>query len=192
MKLKSLIAAMALAATAAAPLSASAQDALTGDTKLACEAILCLASPTRPQECAAAIAKYFSISLRRFSQTMRARKNFLSLCPRVDPGTVEYVANSNPPEPDPPEPDPSTPGPVVPMDKQQVIDRIAVLVPIWEAQVQLSVAARDVVENCVARMGRVQDGFCAAEMADYNEKRLPAVTLYNEIERLKTLLSSFG
>ena len=51
----------------------------------------------------AAITKYFSISLRRFSSTLRARKNFLSLCPRVDPATVNQVVNDNPPEPDPPE-----------------------------------------------------------------------------------------
>lgn len=103
MKLKAIIAASVVAATAWAPLAASAQEVLTGDTKLACEAIMCLASPTRPAECAAAITKYFSISLRRFSNTLRARKNFLSLCPRVDPATINQVVNDNPPEPDPPE-----------------------------------------------------------------------------------------
>lgn len=103
MKLKTLVAASVLAATASMPFTANAQEALTGDTKLACEAIMCLMSPTRPAECTAAITKYFSISLRRFSSTLRARKNFLSLCPRVDPNTVDQVVNSNPPEPDPPE-----------------------------------------------------------------------------------------
>lgn len=103
MKLKAIIAASVVAATAWAPLAASAQEVLTGDTKLACEAIMCLASPTRPAECTAAITKYFSISLRRFSSTLRARKNFLSLCPRVDPVTISQVVNDNPPEPDPPE-----------------------------------------------------------------------------------------
>lgn len=103
MKLKAIIAASVVAATAWAPLAASAQEVLTGDTKLACEAIICLASPTRPAECTAAITKYFSISLRRFSSTLRARKNFLSLCPRVDPATISQVVNDNPPVPDPPE-----------------------------------------------------------------------------------------
>lgn len=103
MKLKAIIAASLVAATAWAPLAASAQEVLTGDTRLACEAIMCLASPTRPAECTAAITKYFSISLRRFSSTLRARKNFLSLCPRVDPATINQVVNDNPPEPDPPE-----------------------------------------------------------------------------------------
>ena len=103
MKLKAIIAASVVAATAWSPLAASAQEVLTGDTKLACEAIMCLASPTRPAECTASITKYFSISLRRFSSTLRARKNFLSLCPRVDPATINQVVNDNPPEPDPPE-----------------------------------------------------------------------------------------
>ncbi|MGJ9311179.1 TrbM/KikA/MpfK family conjugal transfer protein, partial [Campylobacter coli] len=34
-------------------------DILTGDTKLACEAMLCLASPVKPPECGAALARYF-------------------------------------------------------------------------------------------------------------------------------------
>ena len=36
-------------------------DELTGDTKLACEAILCLSSSERPSECSASLSKYFSI-----------------------------------------------------------------------------------------------------------------------------------
>jgi hypothetical protein len=197
MKLKALIAATVLAAIASAPFTASAQDALTGDTKLACEAVLCLASPTRPAECAAAIAKYFSISLRRFSSTLRARKNFLSLCPRVDPSAVEQVVNSNPPEPDPPEPAPvstptptPTPTPVTTLNRTQIETRIAELVPIWEAQAALSTAARDVVEQCVLGNGRVQDGFCGPEMEDYNAKRLPAIASRDEIYRLQDLLAS--
>jgi hypothetical protein len=103
MKLKVIIAVSVVAATAWAPLAASAQKVLTGDTKLACEALLCLAAPTRPAECAASITKYFSISLSRFSKTLRARKNFLSLCPRVEPSIINQVLNDNPPEPDPPD-----------------------------------------------------------------------------------------
>ena len=41
--------------------SAVAQE-ITGDAKLACEALLCLSSPTRPSECAPALKKYFSIT----------------------------------------------------------------------------------------------------------------------------------
>ncbi len=54
---------------------------LTGDTRLACEAILCLSSGTRPSECAPALARYFNISKRLFSDTLRARRSFLRLCP---------------------------------------------------------------------------------------------------------------
>lgn len=54
---------------------------LQGDQRLACEAILCLAASTRPQECVPAIRRYFSISYRRFSSTLRGRLDFLNLCP---------------------------------------------------------------------------------------------------------------
>lgn len=60
---------------------ASAQDVLTGDTRLACEAILCLSTGTQPSECAPSLRRYFSISHRRFSDTIRGRVNFLKLCP---------------------------------------------------------------------------------------------------------------
>lgn len=56
-------------------------DELTGDTKLSCEAILCLSSGTRPNECAPSISRYFSISFDDWSDTISARRNFLNLCP---------------------------------------------------------------------------------------------------------------
>jgi len=58
-----------------------AQDELTGDTKLACEAVLCLSSGTRPSECAPSLSHYFSIHKKKFSDTIRARFDFLNLCP---------------------------------------------------------------------------------------------------------------
>ena len=58
-----------------------AQDLLTGDTRLACEAILCLSSGIRPGECTPSLARYFGINRRKFSDTIRARLNFLNLCP---------------------------------------------------------------------------------------------------------------
>ena len=58
-----------------------AQDLLTGDTRLACEAILCLSSGIRPGECTPSLARYFGINRRKFSDTLRARLNFLNLCP---------------------------------------------------------------------------------------------------------------
>jgi TrbM len=82
MQRKNLIASAVVAGAALTmSLPASAQDVLTGDTRLACEAILCLASGTRPNECAPSLAKYFSISYRKFSDTIRGRVNFLNLCP---------------------------------------------------------------------------------------------------------------
>lgn len=56
-------------------------DVLTGDTKLSCEAILCLSSSTRPNECSPSLSRYFSISHKHWSDTVKARGNFLKLCP---------------------------------------------------------------------------------------------------------------
>ncbi len=56
-------------------------DILTGNTRLACEAILCLSSSTRPSECSPSLSKYFSINLKHWSDTVRERGNFLKLCP---------------------------------------------------------------------------------------------------------------
>lgn len=58
-----------------------AQQMLTGDTRLACEAILCLSSGTRPGECSPSLSRYYGIHKRKFSDTIRARLNFLQLCP---------------------------------------------------------------------------------------------------------------
>jgi hypothetical protein len=61
--------------------TANAQEVLTGDTRLACEAVLCLASGTRPSECAPSLNRYFSITARKFKDTLKKRRNFLNLCP---------------------------------------------------------------------------------------------------------------
>lgn len=61
--------------------TAKAQDALTGDTRLACEAIICLSSSVRPGECTPSLSRYFGISKRKLSDTIRGRLNFLQLCP---------------------------------------------------------------------------------------------------------------
>ncbi|EAJ5118896.1 hypothetical protein I0O17_001224 [Campylobacter upsaliensis] len=57
---------------------------LTGDTRLACEAMLCLASPTQPAECSVSLARYFSIHFKKPWKTINARKAFLNLCPIGD------------------------------------------------------------------------------------------------------------
>jgi hypothetical protein len=62
----------------------SAEDVLTGDPRLACEAILCLASGTRPPECASSLSRYFSISFRDWRDTVKGRVNFLNQCPAAN------------------------------------------------------------------------------------------------------------
>ncbi|MCH1986455.1 conjugal transfer protein TrbM [Achromobacter xylosoxidans] len=56
-------------------------DVLTGDTRLACEAILCLSSGSRPSECSPSLSHYFGIKKKKLSDTLNARLNFLELCP---------------------------------------------------------------------------------------------------------------
>ena len=60
---------------------ATQPDLLTGDTKLACEAILCLSSGTRPSECNPSLQRYFSIHHKKPHKTIQARQDFLNLCP---------------------------------------------------------------------------------------------------------------
>ena len=62
----------------AGPLSAQE---LTGDTRLACEAILCLSSSVRPGECNPSLDRYYGINKKKWSDTVKARKSFLNLCP---------------------------------------------------------------------------------------------------------------
>lgn len=192
MTFRTSLAAGVLAALAFLPFQVSAQDTLLGDKRLACEAILCLATPTRPQECAASVARYFSISLKKFKDTMKARKKFLSMCPQSDAESVARIVSETAPEPDPePEPTPLVP-PGPPQSIEQIQAEIARLTPIWNEQTALSGAARNVVEECVRNSGRVQDGYCSAEMADYDAKRLPAIAMREEIYRLQALLTDLG
>lgn len=58
-----------------------AVDVLTGDTRLACEALLCLAASHRPSECGQAIRRYLSIKATRPDKLITKRLNFLNLCP---------------------------------------------------------------------------------------------------------------
>lgn len=109
--MKKLVLALAVASSAAGilPAASFAQQSsdqpppgslLTGDVALACEAILCLSSGTRPNECAASLSRYFGISLKYWSDTVTARRNFLSLCPAAQntssanmPALVDAIAN---------------------------------------------------------------------------------------------------
>lgn len=59
-----------------------ASDVLTGDTRLACEATLCLLAPSAPSECNDSLKKYFSIKAKKAKDTAKARASFLALCPK--------------------------------------------------------------------------------------------------------------
>lgn len=66
------------------PLLAQAEkngDVFSGDTRLACEAVLCLSSGSRPSECAPSLSRYFGINMKKLSDTLEARLDFLRLCP---------------------------------------------------------------------------------------------------------------
>lgn len=65
-------------------------EALTGDAGLACEAILCLSSGTQPNECSPSLSRYFSIQHDKLSDTLKARFNFLKLCPVTEQDTYMY------------------------------------------------------------------------------------------------------
>jgi hypothetical protein len=70
---------------AAFPVQAADLGEFTGDTKLSCEAMLCLSSGVRPGECSPALSRYFSITDEKKSKEIRKRLNFLNICPLVDP-----------------------------------------------------------------------------------------------------------
>ncbi|EJF7775387.1 MULTISPECIES: TrbM/KikA/MpfK family conjugal transfer protein [Enterobacterales] len=78
-------------------LSQAEPEVLTGDVRLSCEAILCLSSGTRPGECSPSLSRYFGIHKKKWSDTIKARKNFLKLCPAAEekgmPDLVNAIAN---------------------------------------------------------------------------------------------------
>lgn len=62
--------------------SASAEELSSGQA-IACEALLCLSSSVggSVSECTPSLKKYYSINEKKFSDTIKERKNFLKLCP---------------------------------------------------------------------------------------------------------------
>ncbi len=62
---------------------------LTGDPKLACEAMLCLSTAQPPHECDPALQKFFSIKRTRSANTRKDRRKFLSQCPIAKTQEVE-------------------------------------------------------------------------------------------------------
>lgn len=80
MQLKNVIASTILMASATIAMTppTAAQDLLTGDTRLACEAILCLSTGSRPDECTKSLN-------RLFDKKPDEREPFLDLCPMSKP-----------------------------------------------------------------------------------------------------------
>ena len=78
---KNLLISTALLAVFVTSIETTNAQVLTGDTRLACEAVLCLSSGTRPGECSPSLSRYFGINKRKFSDTIKARVNFLNMCP---------------------------------------------------------------------------------------------------------------
>lgn len=81
MRLKVLLAAASISTGLCSPITYADGDLLTGDIRLACEALLCLSSDTRPSECTPSLERYFAIHYRNLSDTLDARLDFLNLCP---------------------------------------------------------------------------------------------------------------
>jgi hypothetical protein len=83
-KIEMMLLASALVFTVHASMTLRAQaQVLTGDTRLACEALLCLAAGANtPSECSAALAKYAALQAKTAVQTAVNQKNFLQLCPK--------------------------------------------------------------------------------------------------------------
>ena len=63
---------------------ASASTLFEGDVKLACEAILCLSSGSRPDECTPSLQRFFSIRHKKAWETIQARHDFLRQCPSAN------------------------------------------------------------------------------------------------------------
>jgi len=75
-------------------------DVLTGDAGTACQVILCLSSGKRPPECNPPLQRYYSISYKFWSDTVKARRDFLKLCPAANdtssanmPALVDAMVN---------------------------------------------------------------------------------------------------
>ena len=136
------IASMVVVATLGVAAPGQAQQVLTGDTRLACEAMLCLLSGQRPDECTPSLQRYFSIKLRKFNDTQRARSNFLNLCPASNAQNVGQILAANPPPPDLPETTPTatstgtataTSTPVTAITRDQVRAQIEQMLPQYNA-----------------------------------------------------------
>jgi prephenate dehydratase len=185
---KKTLAAVALTIPFLSVPSAQAQQ-MDGITQLACEAVLCLSSPTRPGECAASISHYFGIVMSKPWKTVQARKNFLKLCPDVKEADIKQTtaaANILQQTAD------TSTSALAASTKSDLETRLAALRPAWDAQTALSTSARTKLEQCVQSTGRIEDGVCATEKADFDAQRLPAIAMRDEIERIEAQLVNLG
>ena len=71
-----------------------AQGLFSGDQKDACEALLCLSSGKRPDECEPPIRRYMSIRHRRIEDTLNARRDFLDMCPKGGDAQMNTLVNA--------------------------------------------------------------------------------------------------
>lgn len=85
------------AAVAIAISSPASSQELSGSVKLSCEAILCLSSGVVPGECSPALSAYYGIKKKKWSDTVKARLNFLKLCPIVSDDPVYANERTNDP-----------------------------------------------------------------------------------------------
>ncbi len=70
------------------------ENVLTGDTRLSCEAVLCLSSGEKPSECNPSLKRYFSINKKKMSDTIKARKSFLNMCPSSNQEGMPSLINA--------------------------------------------------------------------------------------------------
>lgn len=70
-------------------------------------------------------------------------------------------------------------------DPEPESEEITRLLQKWGLHDAASRLARAKVEQCVQQSGRLEDGYCAAELEDYEAKRLPVLATEAEIDRLE-------
>lgn len=188
--------------------SATAQD-LTAMQALACEATLCLSTGGPPTECKPSLKKYFSIVFSKPWKTAQARKNFLKLCPDVSESKASKLAadsaeteSANDSQGDTGAvasgetkaivTDDASPAEAIPatgaeLPREQIQAALDMLKPAWSLHAKESLEARGVLERCITQQGAA--GQCEVERADYDAKRMPAITLRNEVARLESMLA---
>ncbi|MDQ1817802.1 hypothetical protein RBA41_31325 [Massilia sp. CCM 9210] len=86
----------------------------------------------------------------------------------------------------PPPVEPSAPA--TPLTRDEINAKIAYLNPIYLAEVPKSVASYKALEDCVHTYGRVQDGYCQAELAFHAATADPIKAMRDQLDDLRWLL----